>query len=400
MGRERKGYLVEKNGTKYIRLQFTDGAGRKRDILRKVQDPKNWRSERNRILSEIERHGERQLDGHAMTFKALADYYEREYVRPPVYVEGHKVAGYRSYRSVLGYMKALRAHFGNRRLQALTFADVRAFKFARMNSPTSTGRRRKIASVNRELALLRRILNVACREGWILKNPFNGGEPLISMADEKRRERVLTLEEETRLLKACEHPKRRHLRPLLVCLLDTGARKSEMLKLRWRSVCLATRVIEIEGMNTKTLKPRRVAITERMHRELCVLWEGSARETDALVFGITTNVRKSFASACEEAGIEHGGPDGLTLHSLRHTAATRLVKGQMPLQMVGRILGHSQPQTTYRYLSANAETAAQAAAILEAFQTQQNPVAAQPDGMGIAPEETWDGVVEMSDAVN
>ncbi len=42
----------------------------------------------------------------------------------------------------------------------------------------------------------------------------------------------------------------------------------------------------------------------------------------------------------------------------------------MPLQMVGRILGHSQPQTTYRYLSADAETTAQAAAILEAFQTQ------------------------------
>ena len=42
----------------------------------------------------------------------------------------------------------------------------------------------------------------------------------------------------------------------------------------------------------------------------------------------------------------------------------------MPLQMVGRILGHSQPQTTYRYLSADTETAAQAAAILEGFQAR------------------------------
>jgi hypothetical protein len=38
--------------------------------------------------------------------------------------------------------------------------------------------------------------------------------------------------------------------------------------------------------------------------------------------------------------------------------------------MVGRILGHTQPQTTYRYLSADAETTAQAAAILEAFQVK------------------------------
>jgi integrase len=78
-------------------------------------------------------------------------------------------------------------------------------------------------------------------------------------------------------------------------------------------------------------------------------------------------VRKSFATACKLAGIKQGGIDGLTLHSLRHTAATRLIKGQMPLQMVGRILGHSQPQTTYRYLSVDAESTAKAAAILESF---------------------------------
>ena len=86
---------------------------------------------------------------------------------------------------------------------------------------------------------------------------------------------------------------------------------------------------------------------------------------------ITDNVRNSFASACRDAGIKHGGIDGLTLHSLRHTAATRLVKGQLPIQMVGRILGHSQPITTYRYLSANAETAQQAAAILEALHADE-----------------------------
>ena len=45
----------------------------------------------------------------------------------------------------------------------------------------------------------------------------------------------------------------------------------------------------------------------------------------------------------------------------------------MPLQMVGRILGHSQPQTTYLYLSADVETAAQAAAIFDALRISQEP---------------------------
>lgn len=109
-------------------------------------------------------------------------------------------------------------------------------------------------------------------------------------------------------------------------------------------------------------------ITERVFAELSALRDASSMDLNERVFGITNNVRKSFASACEVAGIKHGGIDGLTLHSLRHTAATRLVQGGMPLQLAGRILGHSQVNTTYRYLSANTQTLAQAAAIFEAIQ--------------------------------
>jgi len=234
--------------------------------------------------------------------------------------------------------------------------------------PTHYETSRSIADWNREASVLRRMLNIALREGWIAKNPFLSAELLIIISFERRRERILSYDEEVRLLKAYEHSQRKHLRPLLVCLLDTGARKSKMLKLRWRAVCFATRTITIEGMTTKTLKPRKVAMTGRVFQELRCLWEASDENLDRRVFGITDNVRNSFASVCEVAGIKQGGIDGITLHSLRHTAATRLVKGQMPLQMVGRILGHSQPQTTYRYLSADTETATQAAAILDAFQ--------------------------------
>src|SRR5437868_5941731 len=83
--------------------------------------------------------------------------------------------------------------------------------FARLRTPTrckldDDGKpigQRSITSVNRELALLRRMFNVAYREGWLLKNPFHSGEPLISLADEVKRERILTRDEEARLLEAC-----------------------------------------------------------------------------------------------------------------------------------------------------------------------------------------------------
>jgi len=45
-------------------------------------------------------------------------------------------------------------------------------------------------------------MNIAEREGWLLRNPMRGGDPLISIADERKRERILTRDEELHLLAA------------------------------------------------------------------------------------------------------------------------------------------------------------------------------------------------------
>ena len=79
---------------------------------------------------------------------------------------------------------------------------------------------------------------------------------------------------------------------------------------------------------------------------------------NGLVFGITDNVKRSFAGARSDAGLKD-----VRLHDLRHTAATRLVGAHIPLSEVGRVLGHTQANTTYRYVNANVETAKRAAAL-------------------------------------
>jgi integrase len=282
-----------------------------------------------------------------------------------IYVNGQKLSGLRDVARPKELLKHFRAFFGRKKLREITYGDLLSYRDARFKVHTQYKRQRTLGSWNREAAVLRRILNVGCQQGWILKNPFHCGDPLIIVSAERRREKILTPAEEVRLLEACDsHPYRRPLRPLLIFLLDTGCRKSEALKLCWRSVCFDSRIITIEGMTTKTLKTRRVMMPERLYKELVALWKASPMDLNERVFGIADNVRKSFASACEIAEIKHGGIEGLTLHSLRHTAATRLVQGGMPLQLAGRILGHSQVNTTYRYLSANTQTLAQAAAIL------------------------------------
>ena len=369
MAKERSGYCFQdKEGRWYARLTFTDGQGRRRNIKRRTQCERDARKILSVLLREAGERDERALVGARMTFDDLADYFSSRYVKPAEYVHGRKVAGLRTvlkYRSVI---RTLRKHFGRKKLSGVTYSEVERYKAVRLKTPTRLNRQRSIASVNRELATLRRMLNVAVREGWVRRNPFGMGDPLISLADERRRERVLTREEEARLLAACTG-RRAHLRPIIVAALDTGCRKGELLQLRWRDIDFDAGAVTIQAFNTKTMRERVVSLTTRLAEELRRLREQAAEGPDALVFGVTDDVKRSFASACRAAGVFD-----FRFHDLRHTAATRLVGAHMPIPEVGRVLGHTQADTTYRYVNANLETARRAAAALDAFNSATEEV--------------------------
>ncbi len=374
MAKDRSGYIFKDKtkGVWYARTTITDTTGKRRNIKRQAKDKREAKQILKTILRQLETGGCKAVDIARLTFNDLADFYGAHYCKPAEYSDGKKVAGLRDVARAQGFLVRFREHFGKCRLTDITYGDIHSYRAMRLKSETHYKRTPTIASMNRELGVLRRILNIGVREGWLPRNPLNAGEALISPSAERRRGSILTIDEERRLLveaAKCDQP---GLLPFLICLLDTGARRSEMLRLRSRSLCLVTRTIVIEAMTTKTLTTRKVSMTERMHRELSVL--ANREELDSPIFRETPRtMARAFARACKSAGIRYGSPNGITLHSLRHTAATRLVNGQMPLQMVGRILGHTHPQTTYRYLSADLDATVQAAAILESFQNVSTP---------------------------
>lgn len=364
MARERKGYVFQKNDKWYARATFTDAIGNRRNIKRTAKTEAEAKKILKKILHELENEGEQAFDTLNLTFSDLANHYEKHFCQPAEYVNNRKISGLRDVERAKSVLPHFRHFFGRKKLRSITYGDLVSFRRLRMEMPTHMKNPRTVGTMNRELGILRRIFNIALAEGWVKRNPFSLGEPLISPSAEGIREKILSLDEEQRLLAACAEPCRSHIRPIVIALLDTGARRGEMLKLKWENVNFEIRIITIIGETTKTYKTRQVAMTQRLYNELSLLWEKSNRDLSERVFPFTV-FRKSFQTACRIAGIKTGGLDGLVTHSLRHSTATRLVKGNMPIQMVGRILGHQQPQTTYRYLSANDETLHQAANILE-----------------------------------
>ncbi len=375
--KESKGYVFESKGKWFARITMADPiTGKRRNIKRTAHSKPAAKALLKQITSQLNSEGVKVIESLQMTFNDLAAYYEANYAIPAKVVDNQKIEGLRDHKRILEFILRFRSYFGNRKLRDIEHHDLSMYRRQRLQTETQYKRQRSITTVNRELSCLRRMFNIGVQRGWVLRNPFACGEPLILTSCEKRRERILTLDEETRLLAACEDPRRYHLKSLLIALLDTGARKGEMLKLTWQDVDLHNRIITIQAQNTKTLRERQVGITERLCSELTTLWQNAKGDIRSLVFGISSNVKRSFKTACDIAGIKHGGLDGLTLHCLRHTAATRLVKGQLPIQLVGRILGHTQVNTTYRYLTADAETAKQATSILESYHSEPFAMAA------------------------
>ncbi len=361
MSRDKRGSIRIRDGKVYARVTWVDSQGNRREMLRLAENRTHAHQLKKQLIRELEEHGSKLVDAANMTFNDLAAFYEERYLVDPVYLDGEKVEGLRSKRSFRLNLHTLKEYFGRQKIRSITRGDLEKYKSTRRNTPRQRdGAKRSLAGVNRELALLRRMLNIAIEEGWLLKNPFSTGKSLVSTASERKRERIVSREEEARLLEACTGI-RAHLKPILVCALDTGLRAGEIFKLVWADIDFGAGLINVRAFNTKTMQQRQVAMTVRLERELWQLYQDKKVKPDKLVFGILS-CHKAFGTLRKSVGL-----DDVRFHDLRHTAATRMIQVGIPLQKVGRILGHTQAQTTFRYVNINANTARRVASALDAL---------------------------------
>jgi len=285
----------------------------------------------------------------APTFKTVAAQYAAHKIKPAVYRDDRKIAGLRSERTTRIRLAVLLDYFGEMPVDRITHATVDRFRLERLATPTQYKRDRAIASVNRELELLRSVMLWAVGEGYISKAP----RAPITKAHETRRTRVLSIAEEKKLLKACDTPDRRHIIPLIIFAVETGMRKGEMLALTWRDVDMFAKpcpIIRVRATTTKTLQSRVIPISKRLFE---VLQQKALNDPtppeyaddpqSSPVFAMTT-WQKSWNAACKDAGIA-----GLRWHDLRATFITRLVESGVSAETVGKISGHQDVATLYKH---------------------------------------------------
>jgi integrase len=239
-------------------------------------------------------------------------------------------------KSYLVSLKHLSSFFGDSRLTKITPKIVSDYKVLRYSEGV------KPATINRELAMLSKALNLAVKEWeWMKENP------VIKVSKEKennKRDRWLTEDEEKRLLENSPH----WLRDILVFALHTGLRQDELLSLQWSRVDLFRKIIIIQ--ESKNGKPRTIPLNQIA---LDILTE-KARVRNLrsdLVFPSNAmtkincqNLIRAFNIAVRKADIHN-----FRFHDLRHTFATRLAQRGIDLYKISKLLGHYSIEMTERY---------------------------------------------------
>lgn len=203
---------------------------------------------------------------------------------------------------------------------------------------------RSPATVVKYLANLSVVYTTAINEwGWLQANPvLKVAKPSLPSG----RVRFLSDDERKALLEQCEQSTHPYLYTVVVLALSTGARKSEILKLRWRDVDLKNRIIRLE--ETKNKERRALPLAGKAF-ELISDLRARGNPVDAFVFPRPDGkkpiaIKRAWLSALKNAEIKD-----FKFHDLRHSAASYLAMNGATLAEIAEVLGHKTLQMVKRY---------------------------------------------------
>jgi integrase len=213
-----------------------------------------------------------------------------------------------------------------------------------MEGATVRGPKRSPATVNRYLAALSHALAVAVKEwGWLDSNPLS---KVRKLKEPRGRVRFLSDEERQRLLQVCKESNNKMLYLIVVLCLSTGARKMEILGLRWEDADLNRNMIVLH--ETKNNERRVLPLTGYAFELMQAHHKMRSLSTN-LVFPNTDGSKVNDIRFHWEEAIKRAEISDFRFHDLRHSAASYLAMNGATMAEIAEVLGHKTLQMVKRY---------------------------------------------------
>ena len=201
----------------------------------------------------------------------------------------------------------------------------------------------KSGTVHAEIMLLKRVYKIAI-EQWgygIIKNPLSS---IILPPPHTPRKRRLTQREQIDVCFAAKSQRNNYICSVIEFAIETGMRRSEILKLKWHDINLETGFASL--YDTKNGEDRKVPLTKKCIEVLNQL----SRSHEHVLPISATCLSQAWQRAVKKAGIKD-----LRFHDLRHEAVSRFFEMGMSVPEVALISGHKDLTQLFRYTHLNPE---------------------------------------------
>lgn len=273
----------------------------------------------------------RKARREAITVRELADRFDREHIAVRV-----KESTAKEYRRNL--RRFILPALGRLRVEEVTRADVARFHHDLRHIPYQA---------NRNIEIVSKMFSLA--EMWGLRPDGSNPRRHLRKYSELKRERFLSASELRRLGEVLNEMESERVEPqsaitAVRLLLLTGCRLAEIMKLRWEEVDVPAGILRLPDSKTgaKAVQVGQAALE--------ILGSAERRPFNSHVITGTlpgkalSDLQPFWRRLRTRAGLKD-----VRIHDLRHTFASVAVASGQGLPMIGKLLGHSQVQTTARY---------------------------------------------------
>ena len=253
-------------------------------------------------------------------------------------------------------VKSKLGHIPYRELRTI---DVQQLHLTLADTINKYGKPYAPASCNQALMIIKTMTKYALSLGVIDEDVC---VPVKLFRLNNARTRFLNKHEIKRLLNVCNEYSNKTLAGYIAILALTGLRCSEVRHIKVKDVDIQKRIIHIPV--TKNGRPRTVFLTDLM---LSFIARAPLKPDNPYLFAGKVkgkplgSARKTFLKLLKRAQIN---PDGVCLHTLRHSVASNLVSAGVSLRLVQEQLAHKSIISTQRYAKLTTESMRQTSEIL------------------------------------
>lgn len=312
------------------------------DHFERKQEAEDWAQDIEREIKA----GRFKFDQHKKfrTFQELVDRY----------VTDGALEHHRSAEDTIRHLNYWKSRLGKYGLVHITPELLGNERRLLLDTPTVKGKIRTSSTVNRYFSSLSSVLSYAAKRlNWVPDNP---ALRLMKLKESPGRDRVLSLEEISRLLEEARKSRSPYLCCIILIALTTGARQGEILNLEWRHIDFQNRIAYIK--ESKNGRPRSIALCDPVVEELQKL-HAIRNPQKPLVFASKTafgriDIKKSWQLALKRAGIAN-----CRAHDMRHTFCTQAAASGASNLQLQTATGHRTLSMLLQYTHMDVEVTKQ-----------------------------------------